>query len=92
MPIEDIENIEDIKTLVNTFYDKVNQDELLSHVFNDVAKVWYKEEVSKRWHYVAGGGFYYNPFNLVILSATVGYSREDRVFNISLGTKFNLTY
>jgi hypothetical protein len=61
-------------------------------VFNDVAKVWYKEEVSKRWHYVAGGGFYYNPFNLVILSATMGYSREDKVFNFSLGSKFNLTY
>jgi hypothetical protein len=61
-------------------------------IFNDVAKVWYTNEVSKRWHYAAGGGFYYNPFNLVILSATVGYSREDKVFNISLGTKFNLTY
>jgi hypothetical protein len=61
-------------------------------VFNDVAKVWYGEEVSKRWHYAAGGGFYYNPFNLVILSATVGYSKEDRVFNLSFGTKFNLTY
>jgi len=37
--MKDIENIEDIKTLVNTFYDKVNRDEMLSHVFNDVAKV-----------------------------------------------------
>ncbi|HKO81677.1 MAG TPA: metallophosphoesterase [Chitinophagaceae bacterium] len=61
-------------------------------IFNDVAKVWYRKGDSKRWHYIAGGGFYYNPFNLVILSATMGYSREDKVFNFSLGSKFNLTF
>lgn len=61
-------------------------------VFNDVARVWYKNDTSNRWHYVAGGGFYYNPFNLVILSATMGYSKEDRVFNFSLGTRFNITF
>ncbi len=47
---------------------------------------------ANKWHYVAGGGFYYNPFNLVILSATVGYSKEERVFNFSLGSKFNLHF
>jgi hypothetical protein len=61
-------------------------------VFNDVARVWYDKNDSKRWHYVAGGGFYYNPFNLVILSATIGYSREEEVFNFSLGSKFNITF
>jgi hypothetical protein len=61
-------------------------------IFNDVARVWYGENDSKRWHYVAGGGFYYNPFNLVILSATMGYSREEQVFNFSLGSKFNITF
>ena len=61
-------------------------------VFNDVARIWYKDDESKRWHYAAGGGIYYNPFNLTIVSATVGYSKEDRVFNFSLGTKFNITF
>ena len=61
-------------------------------IFNDVAKVWYDKNDSKRWHYVAGGGFYYNPFNLVILSATMGYSKEEKVFNFSLGSKFNITF
>ena len=37
--MKDIENIDDIKKLVDAFYDKVNKDELLSPVFNDVAKV-----------------------------------------------------
>jgi hypothetical protein len=61
-------------------------------VYNDIGRVWFTGENSKRWHYVAGGGFYYNPFNLVILSATVGYSKEERVLNFSLGSKFNITF
>ncbi|MBB6612965.1 group III truncated hemoglobin [Pontibacter sp. Tf4] len=35
----DIENEEDIKLLVDTFYDHVNKDELLGPVFNDFAKI-----------------------------------------------------
>jgi hemoglobin len=35
----DIENIEDIINLVDRFYEKVNQDSLLSPVFNGFAKV-----------------------------------------------------
>ncbi|HKZ68125.1 MAG TPA: BamA/TamA family outer membrane protein, partial [Chitinophagaceae bacterium] len=61
-------------------------------VFNDVARVWYDKNDSKRWHYVAGGGLYYNPFNMIILSGTVGYSKEEKVFNFSLGSKFNITF
>lgn len=36
---KDIENEEDIKLLVDTFYDSVNNDVLLSPVFNAFAKV-----------------------------------------------------
>jgi len=36
---KDIENEEDIKLLVDTFYDHVNQNELLGPVFNDFAKI-----------------------------------------------------
>ncbi|MEO5562989.1 MAG: BamA/TamA family outer membrane protein, partial [Chitinophagaceae bacterium] len=60
--------------------------------FNDIGRVWYRGEQSKLWHYAAGGGLYYNPFNLVIVSATVGVSKEETIFNFSIGTKFNLTF
>jgi hemolysin activation/secretion protein len=60
--------------------------------FNDIGRVWYKGEHSRKWHNVVGGGLYYNPFNLLIVSATVGVSTEETVFNFSLGTKFNLTF
>lgn len=61
-------------------------------VFNDIGRVWYTKQDSKKWHNVFGGGFYYTPFNLVILSATMGYSKEEKVFNFSLGSKFNITF
>jgi hemoglobin len=36
---KDIETIEDIQLLVNSFYGKVQVDETIGYVFNDVAKV-----------------------------------------------------
>ncbi len=36
---EDISDQNDIKLLVDSFYDKVNQDELLSPIFNDLRQV-----------------------------------------------------
>lgn len=43
MALEDIKNEADIKRMVDLFYDKVNQDEVLGPVFNDFARVdWNK--------------------------------------------------
>ncbi|MBI3882842.1 MAG: hypothetical protein HY305_01095 [Sphingobacteriales bacterium] len=40
---KDIEDIDDIKLLVDSFYNKVIDNELLAHYFNDIAKVnWEK--------------------------------------------------
>jgi hemoglobin len=40
---KDIENIEDIQLLVNSFYDKVKADTVIGYIFNDIAKVnWEK--------------------------------------------------
>ena len=60
--------------------------------FYDVGRVWLRNEISHQWHQSYGGGLYYSPFNIVIISATVGVSNEDKLFNFSLGTKFNLTF
>ncbi|RYE23909.1 MAG: metallophosphoesterase [Sphingobacteriales bacterium] len=61
-------------------------------VFNDIGRVWYKNEDSNRWHDAYGGGFYFLPFRAVILSATVGRSSEESVLNFTIGTKLNLTF
>ncbi|HET9826601.1 MAG TPA: BamA/TamA family outer membrane protein, partial [Chitinophagaceae bacterium] len=61
-------------------------------LFNDVGRVWIKNESSRKWHDAAGGGFYFIPFKLVIISATIAISEEERLLNFSVGTKLNLTF
>lgn len=60
--------------------------------FYDVGRVWLPGEHSKTWHQDFGGGFYFAPFNALIVSATLGISNEDQIFNFSIGKKFNLTF
>jgi hypothetical protein len=60
--------------------------------FNDIGRVWLKSESSRRWHNAYGGGLYYVPFNMVMVSATMGFSKEENLFNFSIGTKLNITF
>ncbi len=60
--------------------------------FNDIGKVWLKGQHSDNWHDAYGGGFYYAAYDFVLVSATLAFSKEDRIFNFSIGTKFNLTF
>ena len=60
--------------------------------FTETGKVWLKNEPSRYWHKSYGGGLYYIPFNLFIVSATIGFSKEEHIFNFSLGAKFNLNF
>jgi outer membrane protein assembly factor BamA len=60
--------------------------------FNDIGRVWLRGESSHRWHDAYGGGFYYVPYNMVLVSATVAFSREESLVNFTLGTKLNLTF
>jgi len=61
-------------------------------VFNDIGRVWYKHEVSRRWHHAYGAGLYYTPFKLLLVSATAAVSKEEVLFNCSLGTMLNLSF
>src|SRR5690242_5382959 len=47
----DIENFDDIKLLVNTFYEKVKQDEKIGFIFNDVAKINWDIHLSKMYSF-----------------------------------------
>jgi len=60
--------------------------------FYDVGRTWQKGEDSKKWHSGYGGGLYYVPYNLILVSATIGFSPEDKLFNFSVGTKFKLVF
>lgn len=60
--------------------------------FYDIGRVWLSGENSKKWHSSYGGGFYIVPYNYMQVSATIGISDEDKLFNFTLGTRFNLTF
>jgi outer membrane protein assembly factor BamA len=60
--------------------------------FNDIGRVWMKNDPSRRWHNAVGGGLYYVPFNMVLVSASMAFSKEATLFNFSIGTKINLTF
>ncbi|MEO6611514.1 MAG: BamA/TamA family outer membrane protein [Chitinophagaceae bacterium] len=60
--------------------------------FIDAGKVWMKGIRSRTWHAAFGGGFYFMPFNLFIINATAGFSRNEKMINFSIGTKMNLSY
>lgn len=48
----DVQTAQDVQLLVDRFYDKVNDDELLAPIFNDVAKVdWptHKPQLYRFW-------------------------------------------
>jgi hypothetical protein len=47
---------------------------------------------SKKFHGAFGGGLYFIPFDLFIVSATVGFSDSEKLFNFTLGTRINLSY
>ena len=60
--------------------------------FYDLGKAWQVGDRSKKWHGAYGGGLYYVPYSLITVSATLAFSPEDKLFNFTLGTKFNLTF
>ena len=60
--------------------------------FGDAGKVWYDGANSHRVHTAYGAGLYFVPFNMVIISSTVAFSNEERLFNLSVGAKINLTF
>jgi len=60
--------------------------------FYDMGRVWLSGERTKGLHSAFGGGFYFIPFNLFVISATAGFSETDRALNFSVGTKINLKY
>jgi hypothetical protein len=60
--------------------------------FDDVGRVWMRNQSSRRWHNAVGGGVYFVPFNMMIVSASMAFSKESTLFNFSIGTKINITF
>jgi len=56
--------------------------------FNDIGRVWEKGESSPRWHHGYGGGLYVIPGEVILIQATVGFSREATMPYLSIGFNF----
>lgn len=66
--------------------------------FHDVGRIWYKNEFgvdpsaeggkSDVWHTGWGGGLWFTPFNLTVLSVEAGHSREGLLGYVRLGFLF----
>ncbi|WP_310397881.1 hypothetical protein [Hymenobacter sp.] len=56
--------------------------------FHDVGRVWVPAETSRTWHRGYGGGIWLAPFQQVVLSAMLGFSREDTLPMARLGFFF----
>jgi len=61
--------------------------------FYDIGRVWLAREDSRGWHTAFGGGFYFVPYNKFLVAASVGFSSaNERIYNITVGTKINLSF
>lgn len=56
--------------------------------FNDIGRVWEKGESSRRWHHGYGGGLYIMPGEVILLQASVGFSKEATMPYFSIGFNF----
>jgi hypothetical protein len=66
--------------------------------FHDLGRVWYKDAngidpsasdgKSNVWHHTWGGGVWFTPFNVTVVSAEVGHSTEGTLFYMRLGFLF----
>jgi hypothetical protein len=56
--------------------------------FNDIGRVWQDGETSHAWHDGFGGGIYFSPVNLLVITAAIGHSKEDTMPYFTFGFKF----
>ena len=56
--------------------------------FNDLGRVWEKDEKSGVWHQGFGGGLYVLPGEVILIQAAVGFSKEATMPYISIGFSF----
>lgn len=56
--------------------------------FDDIGRVWTPGERSNTWHNGAGGGFYFEPAQLISVQGVLGFSKEGIYPYVSAGFRF----
>lgn len=59
-------------------------------LFNDVGRVWQKDEESHKWHHGYGGGLWVSPYEMVIITAMYEFSKDEQngLFSLRFGFLF----
>jgi hypothetical protein len=60
--------------------------------FDDIGRVWARNEVSRTWHNAFGGGVYYTPFDIMNVAITIASSEEETLTNFTAGARLNLYF
>ena len=60
--------------------------------FYDIGRVWMTNQPSRTWHSAYGGGIYFIPFNLFVVSFTAGFTPQEKLLNFNLGSRINVTF
>ena len=57
-------------------------------LFNDLGRVWLDGENSSQWHDGYGGGLWWSPFDMALLTISYARSDEDELINFSFNYQF----
>lgn len=59
-------------------------------LFNDVGRVWQRDEESNKWHHGYGGGLWVSPYEMAIITAMYEFSKDEKdgLFSLKLGFLF----
>ncbi|OIR01359.1 group 3 truncated hemoglobin ctb [mine drainage metagenome] len=96
----DIENREDIKLIVDRFYDKIKTDEVIGFIFNDIAKVNWEKHLPVMYDFWENAIFYSgtysgNPMNLhnhlhhIRPLSSKHFDQWNKLFNETVDEHFN---
>jgi hypothetical protein len=78
----------DLRMKLFNFTSYITPGEVGMIAFNDVGRVWEPGESSSTWHDGYGGGLYVVPAELILIQATVGFSKEGALPYINIGFSF----
>ncbi len=56
--------------------------------FNDIGRVWIKDEQSRKWHESYGGGIYIVPAQMILVNGFMAFSEEGTYPYINIGFRF----
>jgi hypothetical protein len=80
-------NNNELRLILNT-RNKIFNGKIGLLAFIDQGRVWQPGEKSDRLHVGYGGGFFVAPFNKILLNASYGISKDDRVLHMRIGFLF----